>query len=188
MRKTLMLALAGAAMLSACGKKPADTPKAPAAPGSGPASGAHPAALPQRAPGLWEQKITTSGMTQVSQVCLDKAAEQRLTWWGQHAGEGACSAAQVTPRPGGGWSFASTCNMGDNGVTATKGEVTGDFAKAYKLEAQSTITGASAPQMNGSHAMTLEATWKGPCPAGLKPGDMVLPGGMKINMMEIPTR
>jgi hypothetical protein len=31
--------------------------------------------------------------------------------------------------------------------------------------------------------MTLDATWKGPCPADFKPGDMELPGGMKINML-----
>ena len=47
---------------------------------------------------------------------------------------------------------------------------------------------AGAPQMNGEHAMTLEATWKGPCPADFKPGDMELPGGMKINMLTMGAR
>lgn len=185
MRKALVFAIA-VSLLAACEKKPADAPKAPAAPGSGPAQVA-PVAMPQRAPGLWEQKITTAGMDQTSQVCIDKTVEERFSLWGQQAGKSDCSQTQLTPRVGGGWNFASTCNMGDAGVTSTKGEVTGDLAKAYKVSAQNTISGASSPQMNGTHEMSIEATWKGPCPAGVKPGDMVLPGGMKINMMQIPT-
>src|SRR5438552_2208628 len=45
--------------------------------------------------------------------------------------------------------------------------------------------GAAATQMNGEHEMTMEGTWKGACPAGFKPGDMELPGGMKINMLDM---
>jgi hypothetical protein len=127
-------------------------------------------------------------MAQVSQICLDKAVEQRFTIWGQNAGKDTCSQTQITPRFGGGWEFASSCDMGENGKIETHGQVSGDFARAYKVSAQSTTSGARAPQMNGTHAMTLEASWKGPCPATMQPGDMVLPGGMKINMMQIPAR
>jgi hypothetical protein len=144
--------------------------------------------MPERAPGLWEQKVATNGMTQVSQICLDKAVEQRFSVWGQQAGKSACNETQIRPRGGGGWDFASTCDLGDGGKTATKGAVTGDFARAYKVSAESTVTGARAPQMNGTHTMTLEASWRGACPAGMAPGDMLLPGGMKINMMTIPAR
>ena len=189
MRKALVVAVAGASLLAASDKKPADTPKAPAAPGSGPAqtgSAPAPTVMPQRTPGLWEQKITTAGMSQTTSICIDKTVEQRFSVWGQQADKNDCTQSQVTPRIGGGWNFASTCNMGETGVTTTKGEVTGDFAKAYKVSAQNTITGASTPQMNGTQQMTIDATWKGPCPAGVKPGDMLLPGGMKINMMQIP--
>ena len=192
MRRTLAVAALGLAALTACHKKPAEGPKPPAAPGSGPTAGrdagASLAAVPERTPGLWEQTVSTSGIAQTSQVCLDKAVEQRFTWWGQHAGQGACSQTAITPRAGGGWTFASTCDMGADGKTSTKGEVTGDFTRRYKVTAQSTISGAQAPQMNGTHAMILEASWKGPCPAGMKPGDMLLPGGMKINMMQLPAR
>lgn len=192
MRRTLALAALSLVALSACHKKPAEAPKPPAAPGSGPTArgdaAATLAAMPERTPGLWAQKVSTAGIAQATQVCLDKAVEQRFTWWGQHAGQGACSRTSITARPGGGWNFASTCDMGADGRTSTKGEVTGDFARSYRVTAQSTISGAQAPQMNGTHAMTLEASWKGPCPAGMKPGDMLLPGGMKINMMQIPSR
>jgi hypothetical protein len=190
MRKAFVLAVMGALALAGCNRKPSEAPKPPAAPGAPPAAsasaGAAPAAMPQRAPGLWEQKVSTEGRSQVSRICLDKAVEQRFTWWGQHAGRGACSQTAVSARPGGGWDFASTCDLGEGGVTRTKGEVTGDFAKAYKLSAESTVSGAKAAEMNGTHRMTLEASWQGPCPAGMRPGDMLLPGGMKINMLQTP--
>jgi hypothetical protein len=186
MRRSLVVAFAALAGLSACHRRPAEGPKPPAAPGSGPASAAAPAALPARAPGLWEQKVSSAGRSQTSRICLDKAVERRFTWWGQHAHEGACSKAQITPRAGGGWDFASSCDMGADGKTSTKGTVTGDMARSYRLEATSTISGARAAEMNGTHAMTLEASWQGPCPAGMQPGDVILPGGMKINMMKLP--
>jgi hypothetical protein len=195
MRKVLILAASFLA-LSACNKKPANTPRAPAPPGAAPTSGtaapsagaATPTVLPERAPGLWEQKISTRGMTQVSKICLDHAVEQRFTVWGQHAGKSDCSKTRLAPRLGGGWTFASSCDMGAAGKTETTGQVTGDFARSYKVSAESSISGARALEMNGTHAMTLEANWQGPCPAGMAPGDMLLPGGMKINMMKMPTR
>jgi len=185
MRKVLIVALSGAALLAACEKKPAQVPRAPAPPGSAPAAQATPAAaLPRRAPGLWEQKVTSAGRTQASQICLDAATEARLTVWGQAAGQDQCSQSEVRPRPGGGWSIASICKMDEGGVVSTRGEVTGDFAKAYRMEAQNTISGASSSLMNGTHNMTIEAAWKGPCPAGLKGGDVLLPGGMRINLLQ----
>jgi hypothetical protein len=32
--------------------------------------------------------------------------------------------------------------------------------------------------------MTQTATWMGPCSAGMQPGDMIMPGGMKINALK----
>jgi hypothetical protein len=188
MRKGVLAAAAFLA-LAGCQKKSAETPKPPAAPGAPPAAGAGApatsAALPQRAPGLWEQRVTTAGRSQVSRLCLDKAVEQRFTAWGQTTGRGACSRARVTPRAGGGWAFASSCDMGRNGRTDTRGVVTGDFSKSYKVQAKSTVSGAAAPLMNGTHEMNLEAVWQGPCPAGMQPGDLELPGGVKINMLRM---
>lgn len=187
--RRVLLAAAALLALAACHKRPEGAPRPPATPGAPPTSGAEtPAAMPARTPGLWEQKVSAEGRTQVSRICLDKAVEQRFTWWGQHASQGACGQAKVTPRPGGGWNFASSCDMGRAGKTSTEGAVTGDFAKSYRLTAKSTVSGAASPDMNGAHEMTLEATWQGPCPAGMQPGDMLLPGGMKINMAQIPAR
>lgn len=189
MRKAQILVLAGLAALAACERKPADGPKPPAPPNSGPAgapSAVRPASLPDRAPGLWVQTVSSEGVTQTSQLCLDAAVAERFTVWGQNVGREGCAPAKVVPRADGGYDFAATCDLGENGRSATEGSVTGDLAKAYKVSARHTVTGAKARQMNGRHAMTLEAAWKGPCPAGMVPGDVRLPGGVTLNMLKIP--
>ncbi len=126
--------------------------------------------------------MSTAGMTQVSRICISDAVNRKMAIWGQQAGDDVCTGKSLTPTAGG-WKFSSTCNMGSGGTVVSSGEARGDFGTHYTVDMKSTTTGAGAPQMNGEHLMTLEATWKGPCPADFKPGDMELPGGMKINML-----
>lgn len=189
MRKAQILALAGLALAAACDRKPGEAPKVPAPPNSGPTAvqtPPRPAALPDRAPGLWEQTVSSDGVSQTSQLCLDQAVAERFTVWGQNAGREGCAEARVAARAGGGFDFTADCELGENGRSSTQGTVTGDLARAYKVSARHTVSGAKSPQMNGRHDMTLNAVWKGPCPAGMKPGDVKLPGGLKINMLKIP--
>ena len=37
-------------------------------------------------------------------------------------------------------------------------------------------------QANGTQDMEMKGTWEGACPADMKPGDMLLPGGVKVNL------
>ncbi|MGH6966041.1 MAG: DUF3617 domain-containing protein [Phenylobacterium sp.] len=181
--KRVLVSAACVLALAACSKKPASAPDASSA--AAPAAASAPAApptLPERKAGLWEQKMSTAGMTQVSRICFSDEVNEKMTLWGQQGGDDMCSTKSVTPTAGG-WKFSSTCNMGSGGTITSSGEAKGDFGTHYTVDIKSSTTGAAAPQMNGDHAMTLEATWKGPCPADFKPGDMELPGGMKINML-----
>jgi hypothetical protein len=182
-----VLALSAAALaLGACGKPAGD--KAASAEGAGKAATATapagPMTMPSRKPGLWQQTVTTTGMQQVSSICLDKASEAKLSVWGTGASKDMCQQSEISPVPGG-WAFKSSCDMGTGGKTVSHGTITGDFDSSYKLQAESTTEGAGAPQMNGAHMMSMEATWEGPCPPDMKPGDMTLPGGMKINMLDM---
>jgi len=179
---------AALSMIAGCGDKSAPKEKADAAQGAAKdvtATVAAPVAPPHRKPGLWEQKVSMAGMNQVTRLCLDAAAEQKLSAFGQQATKDMCAKTRMARRLDGAWEIASECDMGAGGKTVTTGVATGDFASAYKMEATTVTSGASAPQMNGEHKMVMEATWKGPCPAGFKPGDMELPGGMKFNMIEM---
>ena len=182
--KRVLVSAAAILALTACSKKPASAPDAATA--AAPAAAAAPQTAsmtpPERKAGLWEQKMSTAGMTQVSRICFSDEVNKKMSLWGQQGGEEMCSQQSVTPTAGG-WKFSSTCNMGSGGTIVSSGEAKGDFGTHYTVDMKSSTTGAAAPQMNGEHAMTLEATWKGPCPADFKPGDMELPGGMKINML-----
>jgi len=45
---------------------------------------------------------------------------------------------------------------------------------------------ASGPAViKGDHETTIEAKWLGACKANQKPGDIVMPGGLKINLHDM---
>jgi len=187
MRRLLIVTvslLAAGGSLAACQKKTeaAKTGEAPQASAKAPAPLSGP---PARKPGLWTQTVSTGGMTQTSKMCLDAATDKEISAWGQQGASDICSKNSVTPTPGG-WKFESVCDMGGGaGQIATTGQATGDFNSKYTVKATSVTSGAAAAQMNGTHEMTVEAAWEGPCPAGMKAGDVSLPGGMTINLSEM---
>ena len=63
-------------------------------------------------------------------------------------------------------------------------EITGDFNSAYTVKSTSNSTGAPAGVPRDSTA-TIEAKWLGACKADQKPGDIIMPGGMKINLKDM---
>ena len=185
-RMGILAASATCLALGAC-NKPAGEKAASAEGAAKPAAAATasaPAAMPTRKEGLWKQTVSTAGMKQVSSICIDKAVESKLQVWGGGMAKSVCQETAITPAAGG-WSFSSTCDMGTGGKTTSHGTVTGDFNSAYSVESESTTEGAAAPQMNGPHKMSLTAEYQGPCPADMKPGDMTLGNGMKINMLDM---
>ncbi len=192
MRRLLTTAALGLAVLAlaACNRNGDEAPD-PASEAAAPTAGA-PAgdqaaapAPPRRKPGLWEQRVSTEGMVQVSRICIDEALEKRLGWWGQQATTEGCEKNLVTRRTDGGWQFSSVCDMGTGGKTTTSGVATGDFDRRYVVQAQSSTVGAEAPQMNGTRDINIESAWQGACPEGFRPGDMELPGGIRLNLLDM---
>ena len=188
--RLVMMAGAATLALAACSEQkppegaqataPAATPIAAPAPVASQA----PPSLPKRRPGLWKQTINGSGMTQVSKLCLDEAAEAKLAIWGAQTGKNVCAEQEVHPAAGG-WAFHSRCDMGGAGTVTSDGTAMGDFNTSYTVQIQSVTTGAAAHQMNGPHKISISSEWQGPCPSGMTPGDMELPNGMKINMLTL---
>jgi Protein of unknown function (DUF3617) len=81
----------------------------------------------------------------------------------------------------------SVCSMG-GGTSTSHAVITGDFSSAYTMQITSTHHGgASVPGMasGGEMGMTIQAKWLGPCPAGERPGDMIMGNGMKINILDL---
>jgi len=189
--KMRVYAVLGASLLAltACSKKEDKAPAAEAsasanASGADAAAAAGPIAPPKRKPGLWSQTVTSQGTTQTMKLCLDEATEAKLTVWGGQATAEMCPKNAFARTPTG-FTFESECNLGGAGKVVTKGVSTGDFDSKYEIKATSTTTGSSMPQANGAHDMVMVGTWEGPCPAGMKAGDMSLPGGVTMNINQV---
>jgi len=184
MKRAMWVCGAAVLALAACQKKTetAATGEATTASATAPAAPAGPMTPPPRKAGLWEQKVSMAQMTQSTKVCLDAATDKQMAWWGSQAAKSTCAEQNITAHPGGGWDFHSVCKSPGGGTTTSDGTASGDFNSHYKVDVTSTTAGGPMPQANGVHKISIEATWQGPCPADMKPGDMEMPGGMKINM------
>jgi hypothetical protein len=188
--RTSLVVFAAALALGACTKK-ADQPAASGEPAKAAASPglslAGPTALPTRTPGLWEMKMSSdresAGAMPVVKLCTDAASEQKLSVFSAQGVKDACKDIKVDRQLDGSWKVSSTCTFGGAGTTTSVGTISGDFNSHYQVKTASTIAGAKVAQMNGSHTMTIDATRLGPCEAGQTGGDMILPNGMKMNIL-----
>ena len=191
MRRWIWVALGAAALVPMAGcSKPAAPPAAsgaPAATASAPASSAPQAIAqyPHRKAGLWRQTMSMAGGPAMppTEICLDDASQAKLSMMGQEMSRNHCAPPQFTRNLDGSFSFSASCDMGENGHSTTTGTVSGDFNSSYQTAIDSKITGAATAAANGEHKMTMTAAWVGPCAPDQKPGDMIMPGGMKMNML-----
>ncbi len=135
-------------------------------------------APPHRKTGMWETTmLMPGGRTMVTSMCTDAATEARYSAF-RPQGPQACKTLNNHPIPGG-FAMESECVIGGR-TTHSSMTVTGDFQSAYKME----VVGEGAKATPTK--VTMNARWTGPCPAGRKPGDMVMPGGMVINIASLP--
>jgi hypothetical protein len=150
---------------------------------------AHALDLPARKAGLWEIKMTFEGRNipgQTSQHCIDAATDKQMNAIGNGATQGACSKQDVQ-RVGATIVVDSVCKFGD-ATTTSHAVMTGDFNSAYTVKVNSKREGGRAlPGMpaDGASTMTIEAKWLGACAADQKPGDIVMAGGRKINILDM---
>lgn len=177
MRVSMVALLIAAGLpLAACGPKAEKKAEAPKV-----------VETPTRKPGLWKQTITVEGMSNLPQVsfCIDASVDRKLAWWGQQGARGGCRKNDVVHNADGSWSFESICEAPTGTRTVTSGKATGDFQSTYRVEATTTTVGAPTPALNGTKKVVLDVAWQGPCPSGMRPGDMRLPDGSLLNLVEI---
>lgn len=141
---------------------------------------------PDRRAGLWEQVMTRDGspppLVGKVRLCLDKATEAGLSPFGARLRGRACPERSVTRATDGAYLFSSRCELGQAGLTTASGRLVRPSATAYEAHEESVTRGAVMEQLNGRHVVDIKAVWLGPCPAGMAPGDLVLNGGLKINL------
>jgi hypothetical protein len=142
--------------------------------------------LPTRKAGLWEMKVlraaggSTPDMTM--QQCTDAATDKKMVTSFSPSGNDSC-AKQDIQKSATGYVTDSVCTVG--GMTITShAEITGDFNSAYTVKSTSKNDRAPSGVPRDS-TTTIEAKWLGACKADQKPGDIMMPGGMKMNILDL---
>jgi hypothetical protein len=145
------------------------------------ASAAAAADLPARKPGLWDIKMSFEGRAGVQSVqqCIDAETDGIMQSSASNIGSQNCSKRDVV-NSGDKMTIDSVCVVAGKSATS-HAVVTGSFDSAY------TMTVASKSDI-GPINMTIAGKWLGPCEAGQKPGDLILPGGMKLNLRDMANR
>ena len=150
------------------------------------ASAAGAAELPARKAGQWEITMEFQGHhlpARSMRQCIDQATDRIMNKIG---GEGACAKRSMS-KVGDTMVVDSVCTF-HGATTTSRAVVTGSFDSAYTVDVTSTRAGGPPiPGMapGGGMHMKIAAKWLGPCPAGERPGDMVIGNGMKINVLDM---
>lgn len=135
---------------------------------------------PKRKSGLWEMKTQMAGMPpsmggRPVQMCIDQTSDNVMREKAQ--GKVDCPVMEVN-RGVGKVTIHSVCKQDGTTVT-TDAVLTGDFESGYRNDM--TIKYSPAQDGMSTMKMTQEARWLGPCKAGQKPGDVIMPGMPLIN-------
>jgi hypothetical protein len=141
--------------------------------------------LPTRKAGLWEIKMAMAapmpGMTM--QQCTDETTDRLMsTMFGGPAQKDTCTRKDVS-KTATGYAVDSTCTFGTVAMTSHV-DISGDFQSAYTVQ-MTTHRDAAAGAAPHDTTMTMEAKWLGACKSDQKPGDIIMPGGIKMNVKDI---
>ena len=149
-----------------------------------PAFGATPDELPVRKAGLWEMKMVRTGspMPEMTmQHCTDASIDKEMNNSIAPAAKQMCSRQDIH-KTATGFASDSVCNVAGMSITS-HAEIVGDFNAAYTVKSTSHSEGGPAGVRDTT--TTVEAKWLGACKPDQKPGDIVMPGGMKMNVKDM---
>jgi hypothetical protein len=150
-----------------------------------PASSVRADELPIRKAGLWEMKVMRTGSPMpdmTMQQCTDESTDKEMSTTFAPMSKDICSKKDFQ-KTATGYVSDSVCGLAGVSI-ASHSEITGDFNSAYTVRTVShTASGPAA--VKGDHQTTIEAKWLGACKADQKPGDIVMPGGLKVNLHDL---
>jgi hypothetical protein len=140
--------------------------------------------LPLRKAGLWEMKLVRTGSAlpeMTMQHCTDATTDKDMATASSPMSKEVCSKRDIQ-QSASGYVMDSVCSVAGVSMT-THSEITGDFTSAYTIK--TTMRGdRAATGLPKDATTTIEAKWLGACKAGQKPGDIVMPGGFKLNVKD----
>ena len=140
---------------------------------------------PVRKAGLWEMKMVRTGspMPEMTmQHCTDEATDKAMSTGFAPASTETCTKHELQ-KTATGYVSDSVCSIAGTSITA-HADITGDFNSAYTVKSTSHTEGGPAAAPHDA-TTTIEAKWLGACKADQKPGDIVMPGGFKMNVKDM---
>ena len=140
--------------------------------------------MPVRKAGLWEMKMVHTGSPlpeMTMQHCTDETTDKAMTDAASPMSKEVCSRKDIQKTVTG-YVADSTCSVAGMSMTSHS-EITGDFNSGYTVK---TTSHTERGPTGASHdtTMTIEAKWLGACKPDQKPGDIVMPGGFKLNVKD----
>jgi hypothetical protein len=140
--------------------------------------------IPVRKAGLWELKMLNSSSPlpeMTMQHCTDETTDKAMTDAASPMAKEVCS-KQDLQKTATGYVTDSVCSVAGMSMTSHS-EVTGDFNSAYTVKTTSHSERGPAGTPHDA-TTTIEAKWLGACKPDQKPGDIVMPGGFKMNVKD----
>jgi hypothetical protein len=140
--------------------------------------------LPIRKAGLWEMKMVSGAQlpSVTMQHCTDETTDKQMSTAFSPMAKDVCSKNEIQKTTTG-YATDAVCSVGGMSMTSHS-DIVGDFNSAYSIKVTSHNDGgpSGGPRDN---TMTLEAKWLGPCKADQKAGDIMMPGGFKMNVKDM---
>jgi hypothetical protein len=149
-----------------------------------PVNGAVAVELPVRKAGLWEMKVLSGGSVpeMTMQQCTDETTDKDMATAMSPVAKDICSKQDIQ-KTATGYVTDSVCGIAGTTIKS-KAEITGDFNSAYTVKSSSHSEGGRAGAAHDS-TTTIEAKWLGACKGDQKAGDIMMPGGMKMNIKDM---
>ena len=141
--------------------------------------------LPIRKAGLWEMKVLRTGSPtpdMTMQHCTDETTDKDMSTAFSPMSKEICTKNDIH-KTATGYVTDSVCGVAGVSMTSHS-EITGDFNSAYTVKTTSRSDGGPAAT-KGDHETMIQAKWLGACKPDQKPGDIVMPGGMKMNIHDL---
>ena len=141
--------------------------------------------LPVRKAGLWEMKVQSAGAPKpemTMQQCTDETTDKDMSTSFSPMAKEICSKQDIQ-KTATGYVSDSVCGVAGMSIKS-HAEIIGDFNSAYTVKSTSHSEGGPAGAARDS-TTTIQAKWLGACKADQKPGDIMMPGGMKMNVKDM---
>jgi hypothetical protein len=116
------------------------------------------------------------------QHCTDETTDKEMSTSFSPMAKEMCSKQDVQ-KTATGYVSDSVCGIAGMSITS-HAEITGDFNSAYKVKSTSHSERGPTGVARDS-TTTIEAKWLGACKPDQKAGDIVMPGGMKMNVKDM---